>query len=71
MSLMPVMVEGEVIVAVRRLVPAVAVKVKLLNVATPEAAFTLSVPVSTAPLAVITICWFEFEPEVIRLPSAS
>ena len=71
MSLMPVIVTGEEIVAVRRLVPAVAVKVKLLNVAIPAAALTLGVPDRVAPEAVRAICCSDCEPVVTRLSLAS
>ena len=71
MSLLPEIVEGEEMVAVRRLVPAVAVRVRLLKVARPAEAFTVSVPESTAPLEVITTDWLASEPVVTRLASAS
>jgi hypothetical protein len=58
-------------VAVRVLEPTVPVRVRLLKVASPEDAFTESVPESTAPLEVITTDWLESEPVVTRLPSAS
>ena len=65
------MVEGEAMVALRRLVPAVAVKLKLLKVATPSDALTELVPESTASVAEITTDWLESEPVVTVLPSAS
>ena len=51
--------------------PTVPVKVKLLKVATPADALTVSVPESTAPVAVITTDWLESDPVVTRLASAS
>jgi hypothetical protein len=70
-DLVPVIDEGDEMVAVRVLAPTVPVKVRLLKVASPEVAVTEFVPVSTAPLEVITTDWFASEPVVTRLPSAS
>jgi hypothetical protein len=71
MDLVPVIDEGDEIVAVKVLEPTTPVKVRLLKVATPEDAFTESVPESTAPLELITTDWLASEPVVTRLPSAS
>ena len=70
-SLNPVIVEGEEIVAVRRLVPAVAVKVRLLKVATPAEETTLGVPERSAPDAVSATVCSDWVPVVTRLALAS
>jgi hypothetical protein len=71
MVLVPVLVLGSRMVAVRVLSPVVPVKTRSLKSAAPATADRVVVPESVAPLAVRAIDWLAAVPVVIRFASAS